>query len=72
MSACFITGAAATAAAPTFSDVPEGHWAYAYVAEAAEQGWVSGVGGGLFAPDRQVTEFCAAHAPRFSHGVSGA
>lgn len=38
-----------------FSDVPETHWAYEFVTEAAEKGWVSGVGGGLFAPDNEVT-----------------
>ena len=55
-SACLTTGAAAAAAAaPAFSDVPEDNWAYPYVSEAAEKGWVSGIGGGLFAPDNEVT-----------------
>lgn len=49
------TGAAAAAAAPSFTDVPEDNWAYPFVSEAAEKGWVSGVGGGLFAPDNEVT-----------------
>ena len=45
-SACLTTGAAAAAAAaPAFSDVPEDNWAYPYVSEAAEKGWVSGIGG---------------------------
>lgn len=54
-SACLTTGAAAAAAAPAFSDVPEDNWAYPYVSEAAEKGWVSGIGSGLFAPDNEVT-----------------
>ena len=40
---------------PTFTDVPETHWAYSYVERAAENGWVSGVGNGLYGVDRQVT-----------------
>lgn len=49
------TGAAAAASAPVFTDVPEDNWAYPFVSEAAEKGWVSGVGDGLFAPDSEVT-----------------
>lgn len=45
----------AVAVSPAFSDVPETHWAYKYVTEASEKGWVSGVGGDLFAPDNEVT-----------------
>ena len=41
-----VTGA--LAAAPSFTDVPSGHWAYSYVTEAAEKGLVSGKGGGLY------------------------
>ena len=41
-----VTGAAA--AAPNFTDVPSGHWAYTYVSEAAENNLVSGKGGGLY------------------------
>ena len=41
-----VTGA--MAAAPNFSDVPSGHWAYTYVSEAYENGLVSGKGGGLY------------------------
>lgn len=40
---------------PTFTDVPETHWAYSYVERAAENGWVSGVGNGKFGIDNQVT-----------------
>lgn len=45
----------AVAVSSAFSDVPETHWAYEFVTEATEKGWVSGVGGGLFAPDNEVT-----------------
>ena len=55
ISACVTAGAAAAVAAPAFADVPEDNWAYPYVSEAAEKGWVSGIGGGLFAPDNEVT-----------------
>ena len=40
---------------PTFTDVPKSHWAYTFVEQAAEKGWVSGVGDGKFMPDGQVT-----------------
>lgn len=40
---------------PTFTDVPETHWAYSYVEKAAENGWVTGVGNGKFGVDNQVT-----------------
>lgn len=45
----------ATAAGPTFSDVPTTHWAYSYVERAADNGWVNGVGNGKFGVDQQVT-----------------
>lgn len=35
-----------------FDDVPESHWAYDYISAAADAGWISGIGGGLFAPDQ--------------------
>lgn len=53
MATSITTGAVAVSSA--FSDLPETHWAYEFVTEAAEKGWVSGVGGGLFAPDNEVT-----------------
>lgn len=40
---------------PTFTDVPETHWAYSYVERAAENGWVNGVGNGKFAPNNTLT-----------------
>ncbi|MGI6255991.1 MAG: PepSY domain-containing protein [Acutalibacter sp.] len=45
----------ASAANSAFSDVTYNNWAYPYVQRAAGEGWVSGVGGGRFAPNSQVT-----------------
>lgn len=44
----------AAAAASQFSDVPETHWANAYIERAAQQGWMKGVGSG-FAPERTLS-----------------
>ena len=54
---CLCLGLAvpAWAAGPAFSDVPESHWSHSYVEKAAENGWVSGVGNGLYGVDKQVT-----------------
>ena len=51
LSKCF-TMAGATA---SFSDVPETHWAYPYIAAATSMGWIRGVGNGQFQPDRGIT-----------------
>lgn len=40
---------------PTFSDVPKDFWGYTYIEQAAEKGWVKGMGGGKFEPNGQVT-----------------
>lgn len=45
----------AAAARSAFSDVPAGNWAHSYVQRAADQGWISGVGGGRYDPDNHVT-----------------
>ena len=45
----------AIAAGPTFSDVPESHWAYADVEAAAAQGLMNGTGNGMFSPDLKVS-----------------
>ncbi|WP_458408032.1 S-layer homology domain-containing protein [Anaerotignum sp.] len=42
-------------AADTFRDVPKGHWAYNAIEEMADQGIISGMGNGKFAPDGYVT-----------------
>lgn len=51
---CLMMGADA-AGAESFSDVPAAFWAYTYVEEACTKGFISGVGGGLFAPEQEVT-----------------
>ena len=38
---------------PTFSDVPREFWGYTYIEQAAEKGWVKGMGGGKFEPNEQ-------------------
>jgi len=38
-----------------FLDVPENHWAYKYIEFMVEMGFVHGVGGSLFAPERDIT-----------------
>lgn len=43
------------AAGPTFTDVPETHWAYADVETAAAEGLMKGTGGGAFSPDMKVS-----------------
>ena len=45
----------AFAAGQTFTDVPQGEWYHAQVTRAAQQGWVNGVGGGRYEPDKPVT-----------------
>lgn len=40
---------------PTFSDVPREFWGYTYIEQAAEKGWVKGMGGGKFEPNGKVT-----------------
>lgn len=57
----------AYAAETTFSDVPADHWAAGAISRMAEDGVVSGVGNGQFAPDRTITyaEFIAMIARKF-------
>lgn len=45
---------------PSFTDVPKDFWGYTYIEQAAEKGWISGMGGGKFQPNDQVTyaQFC--------------
>lgn len=38
----------------SFSDVPETFWAYPYISAATSNGWISGVGDGLFEPNRGI------------------
>ena len=44
-----------TSGGTTFTDVPASHWAYASIERAAQLGYVTGVGGGKFEPNRQLT-----------------
>lgn len=46
---------AADAPAQSFADVPPAHWAYSAVEQAAALGYVTGLGDGTFAPDRELT-----------------
>lgn len=61
------------AASASFRDVPENHWAYPYVQSMADQGIVSGVGEGLFLPDRSVSmaEFSVMIVNAFYGGYYG-
>ena len=45
----------AGAAGATFSDVPQGHWAYDSVERMVQRGVMEGVGGGRFAPDKWLS-----------------
>ena len=42
----------------SFADLPSSHWAYKYVMEAAEKGWVSGTGNGQYNPTGTVSGWC--------------
>lgn len=53
--ALLVCTATAFAAAPSFTDVPANYWAYNYIEQAAENGWVNGVGNGKYAPEDKVT-----------------
>lgn len=44
-----------TTGTATFSDVDESHWAYQYIAFAAEKGWVTGYTDGTFRPGNNIT-----------------
>ena len=45
---------------PDFEDVPKTHWAYDSIMKANAYGWVEGVGGNRFSPDRYITRTEAA------------
>lgn len=61
----------ASAASPTFTDVPTTHWAYAYVEKAASAGYVSGIGDNKYNPSGTVTyaEFCTTTVRAFAQSV---
>lgn len=51
----FSLTAPALAAGPTFRDVPEEHWGYKYIEAAYEEGWVDGMGNGLYCPEEKIS-----------------
>lgn len=57
--------------AASFTDVPETHWAYQYIAQATTAGWISGVGEGLFQPDRGIKRCEAVTVMNFALGRTG-
>lgn len=52
---CLGLSAPALAAGPTFTDVPANHWAYASVEKMADEGVMTGIGGGKFNPTGTIT-----------------
>lgn len=44
-----------TASAKTFKDVPTSHWAYTYINEMSNQGYISGYPNGTFKPRKNIT-----------------
>jgi hypothetical protein len=40
---------------PSYSDVPDRHWASGYIAAASEKGLVQGIGGGKYSPNSSLT-----------------
>lgn len=72
-----LVGQQGTAAAPKrrsilFPDVPENHWAYAYVKKLADRGLLEGYPGGEFKGDRTITryEFAAIFSRALENGAS--
>lgn len=61
------TSMIASATAVSFKDVPETHWAYPSITKLSDIGVINGVGNGLYAPDRTLTnaEFFVLMARRF-------
>ncbi len=57
ITSALVIGAASTALANPFSDVPAGHWAYDAVDQLAADGIIEGYGDGTFAGDRQITRY---------------
>jgi hypothetical protein len=59
LAAAFVMGTGATtfAAANPFSDVPQGHWAYASISRLAAENVIEGYGDGTFRGDRNITRY---------------
>ena len=62
---------ALSAASSQFTDVPTSHWACKFVNYCAEQGIVSGVGGGKFNPDGKLTGFAFGKMVLGVAGITG-
>lgn len=54
-----------------FTDVPETHWAYKYIAAASNAGWISGPGDGTFCPDRGIMRCEAVTVTNLALGRTG-
>ncbi len=59
LTTALVVGAASTtfAAANPFSDVPQGHWAYAAVTKLASEGVIEGYGDGTYMGNRNITRY---------------
>lgn len=55
----------------SFTDVPETHWAYKYIAAATSMKWISGMGNGLFQPDRGIRRCEAVTVMNIALGRTG-
>lgn len=60
-----------SAGTASFTDVPETHWAYPYIAAATSMKWISGVGDGLFQPDRGIKRCEAVTVMNLALGRTG-
>ena len=54
-----------------FSDVPETHWAYRFIASATTSGWISGMGDGRFQPEKNLKRCEAVTAVNIALGRTG-
>ena len=55
LAVCLALTISVPAFAASFTDVPQSHWSYAAVERAVANGLVSGMGGGLYSPDKAVS-----------------
>lgn len=54
-----------------FTDVPETHWGYSFIAAATSQGWINGNGDGTFEPGRGIKRSEAAAVVNAALGRTG-
>ena len=71
---CLVLTMSVPAFAASFTDVPPTHWSYTAVERAVANALVSGVGGGLYLPDKSVSnaEWCKMLANLFEPELPGA